>query len=425
MQRLYLPIMPSPTQPGNTKFTVLIRLPFPRGEFSDPPPVEWNTAKDQALWDVLSRPSKGNDIDWKALAESFDVTLQFLLQQAAWLYDRQLSQVRAQMRKVGTTHSNTASPAPGSVHSSTALGQPVKAGGPSSSTRMPSRLASQSKEAPPLRAPMPRRTSSGTTVQQVKGPREALHPKTPTQESKEPKWESHAPRPSTSKHEQKPASTAVQRSPALEEEDLTSSSSESNSDDEVEAATRRRGLGFKRFGRFSTHRPGLRDDDDDDDDESPAFLPLSRGTGSVSHGTSRHDLSATLRTEQEGISGPQRRATGVHRTLGKSTTTESSASSVSSGAPVISSHTQRRNHVHHPSPRRAADLARMSPRRSNVSGRDISDGTPSMGSSFSDLDDTSVTQSMLEEALLSNMQHGGMASRMSTISQALRSRYLP
>lgn len=75
------------------------------------------------------------------------------------------------------------------------------------------------------------------------------------------------------------------------------------------------------------------------------------------------------------------------------------------------------------SPRRA-DLAHLSPRRSNTSGREASDGTPSMGSSFSDLDDASVTQSALEEALLSNMQHGGMASRMSTISQALRSRYL-
>jgi hypothetical protein len=38
--------------------------------------------------------------------------------------------------------------------------------------------------------------------------------------------------------------------------------------------------------------------------------------------------------------------------------------------------------------------------------------------------DASVTQSALEEALASNMQHGGMTSRMSTISQALRSRYL-
>ena len=46
-----------------------------------------------------------------------------------------------------------------------------------------------------------------------------------------------------------------------------------------------------------------------------------------------------------------------------------------------------------------------------------------MGSSFSDLDD-SVTQSALEEALANEMQHGGVASRMSTISQALRSRYL-
>ena len=48
-----------------------------------------------------------------------------------------------------------------------------------------------------------------------------------------------------------------------------------------------------------------------------------------------------------------------------------------------------------------------------------------MGSSFSDLDDASVTQSALEEALMSNMQHGrngSVASRMSTISQALRSR---
>jgi hypothetical protein len=39
--------------------------------------------------------------------------------------------------------------------------------------------------------------------------------------------------------------------------------------------------------------------------------------------------------------------------------------------------------------------------------------------------DASVTQSALEEALASNMQAGGgMASRMSTISHAFKSRYL-
>ncbi|KAL4906793.1 hypothetical protein BDW74DRAFT_176403 [Aspergillus multicolor] len=413
--------MPSPAQPANTKFTVLVRLPFPRGGFVDPPPVEWNAAKDQALWDILSRPSKGNDIDWKALAENFDVTLQFLLQQAAWLYDRQLSQVRAQMRKVPNPHSNTPSPAPGSIYASTSLGQPTKTG-QGSNSRAPSRLASQTKETPPIRAPIPRRTSSGNTVQQIKA--QASHPGTPTLETKEPRWESQVRGFSTSRREKTPIS-ATQKSPALEEEDLTSSSSESNSDDDSDAAAGRKGMGFKRFGRFSIHRPVLRDDDDDDY-ESPAFLPLSRGHESASHGASGHDLSTTLRMEQEGVCTVQRRVTAPPLALRKSITTESSESSISSGVPATRTRAQRSNHINHANSRRTGEVPPMSPRRSTISGRDISDGTPSMGSSFSDLDgDTSVTQSMLEEALLSNMQHGGMASRMSTISQALRSRYLP
>ena len=49
-----------------------------------------------------------------------------------------------------------------------------------------------------------------------------------------------------------------------------------------------------------------------------------------------------------------------------------------------------------------------------------------MGSSFSDLDDTSVTQSALEDALLSNIQNGGsigMGSRMSSLREALGKKY--
>ena len=47
-------------------------------------------------------------------ARAFDVSLPFLLRQAAWLYERQLSQVKAQMRKVGKSGSSAvASPAPG------------------------------------------------------------------------------------------------------------------------------------------------------------------------------------------------------------------------------------------------------------------------------------------------------------------------
>lgn len=44
-------------------FTVFIRLPFPRGDFIDPPPVRWDSLKDQALWDILSQTSKGREID--------------------------------------------------------------------------------------------------------------------------------------------------------------------------------------------------------------------------------------------------------------------------------------------------------------------------------------------------------------------------
>ncbi len=39
--------------------------------------------------------------------------------------------------------------------------------------------------------------------------------------------------------------------------------------------------------------------------------------------------------------------------------------------------------------------------------------------------DASVTQSALEEALLSNMKDATISSRMSTLGQSLRSRYLP
>ncbi|KAE8328457.1 hypothetical protein BDV39DRAFT_67492 [Aspergillus sergii] len=412
--------MTSLNQSGDTNFTVFIRLPFPRGDFVDPPPAEWNAAKDQALWDLLSRPSKGDDID--SLAERFDVTLQFLLQQAAWLYDRQLSQVRWQMRKVGTTQSSSPSPAPGSVSGSTALGGQSAKGGPGAAPRVQSRLSSHQKDTLPQRGPPPRRTSSATTVNQIKPSRESPRTETPV-ELKDPRWESLNRRSSAKKPDQAPVPSApVHKSPVLQEEDLSSSSASSSSDED-DGLVSRRGLQFRRFGKFSTHRPGLRDDEEDED-ESPAFLPLSRAQPEATRDPSGQDLNATPRLQGEDQAGARRRTSKQSPIPRASITTESSTSSVSSGAPVT---VPRRGVNSIPSPLSAPpreELAHLSPRRLNNSGRDAIDGTPSMGSSYSDLDDASVTQSALEEALLSNMQHGGMASRMSTISQALRSRYL-
>nr|CAD11791.1 putative protein [Neurospora crassa] len=67
----------------------------------------------------------------------------------------------------------------------------------------------------------------------------------------------------------------------------------------------------------------------------------------------------------------------------------------------------------------------LSPRRIDMLSREGSEGAPSMGSSFSDLDDASVTQSALEEALASRMQDGTIGSRMSMIGHTIRSKYLP
>lgn len=276
-----------------------------------------------------------------------------------------------------------------------------------------------------------RRTSISTLQ---RGPQDPPCTETSTADEKDSHWDSLGRHPSVARREQHPA--PVLRSPPLEEEDISSSLSEESDSDE-EAG--RRMPRFKRFGKFSTQRSGLRDDEDDEDD-TPAFLPLVRENEQAQYERPGQELSATLRLDAERAA--QRRR-GPERPGHTMPATDSSTSSMSSGAPVsLSPSDSRRINPAAPTMHaRRLPESRQNSRKSTASGREASDGTPSMGSSFSDLDgsyldsedlgillidpiDASVTQSALEEALLSNMQHGGMASRMSTISQALRSRYL-
>ena len=86
-------------------------------------------------------------------ADGLGVTPQFLLQQAAWLYDRQLTQVRAQMRKVGTAQSTSPSPMLGSTSGSTALDKQAGRGVLPAGTRLPSRLATQQQQQQPQKDP--------------------------------------------------------------------------------------------------------------------------------------------------------------------------------------------------------------------------------------------------------------------------------
>lgn len=174
------------------------------------------------------------------------------------------------------------------------------------------------------------------------------------------------------------------RSPPLEEESLSSSSPESDSEEE---ATRRVPQ-FRKFGKFSTHRMGSQDADDDEEDFTPAFLPLAREKDKTPRDRPGEELSATLRLDAERAAVARRHMAdrAGHR---HPVATESSTSSMSSGTPVSLTHSDSRR-LGQPatalSPHRAGEAPRQSPRKSTTSGREASDGTPSMGSSFSDLD---------------------------------------
>ena len=45
------------------QYTVFVRLPFARGDFVDPPQVNWDTKNDHDLWDTISRTSTGQQVD--------------------------------------------------------------------------------------------------------------------------------------------------------------------------------------------------------------------------------------------------------------------------------------------------------------------------------------------------------------------------
>jgi len=191
----------------------------------------------------------------------------------------------------------------------------------------------------------------------------------------------------------------------------SASSSSSKSGDEAPAS---RSKAYTRHSRFSSSKAplGLSSDADEDVEDSPPFLPFSdkNPTKVVPPMT---DPGATVK-----ISLRLQKAHLAASKPGEKLKNPPVAQPINSSSSSAQSQPTR-----DAKPARAP-LSSLSPRQRRIA-KEGSDGTPSMGSSFSDLDDASVTQSALEEALANEMRHGGrVASRMSTISQALRSRYL-
>ncbi|KAI4177106.1 MAG: hypothetical protein LQ343_000588 [Gyalolechia ehrenbergii] len=207
---------------------------------------------------------------------------------------------------------------------------------------------------------------------------------------------------------ERPPSKERAPSPSSKADDSSSSSSEPDT-----APPLSRSRAYMRRPRHSSSKAplGPLSDADEDDPDSPPFLPFSDPKAIKQSPPT--DPSATLRMVKRALPDNP----------GPAPPLNSSSSSAQSQPHKPARPTQQTKNPISPSRGPHEPASALSPRQRRVV-RDGSDGTPSMGSSFSDLDDASVTQSALEEALAHEMTQGGVASRMSTISQALRSRYL-
>ena len=446
-------------------FTVFIRLPFDRGNFIDPPPVAWSAAKERALWDVISRQGqgKGNEIDWHALASQFEVSQPFILQQAAWLYERQLSQVRAQLRKVGNRQSATASPASASLTSSMVGGQAMRRAGSGGGSRVPSRLSTlpvgspklvDEGSAPPTpaksRNSVPLRGASGALPVQGRPGLDSSRPLS-RQASKEDHAAHSQSRRGSTQHQ-------LSRSPGQGKAVVQASDSEDD-DSHTKLSSRRanpsglrrRSVSYRKDAQAQSPKPNMEPGEEDEESPTLPFAANRRNDGHPQDSRSAQDPGATirggyahsafqrpsthLRTTSDHIAASKKNEEpepiGRAKQQHMSSSTSSMSSNSNPAAARASTHppnvrrASRHPNVNTLSPRQQAALASagLSPRRHG------SESSPSMGSSFSDLDDASVTQSALEEALMSGMGNttttlgGGVASRVSGISQALRSRY--
>ncbi|KAH7126290.1 hypothetical protein B0J13DRAFT_565198 [Dactylonectria estremocensis] len=402
-------------------YTVFIRVPMPRGDFVDPPPVNWGSNKDEALWKILSGAAK-TEIDWHEIADRFEVPVDFLLQQVAYLTERHASQVRAQVRKATAAARGSAAPSPIPGADSAGLGH----------QRAPSSLSIRRD------SPMPRGdhgSGTGTPLNSSLRPMVSRNPSTNTTVLRDMMGGSASPRPGLAiagrsgdqrrRLSSLPITSTTAKSPEKEPQQVPSpardrtpspgpaeDSSTATSDDESSPAQSRI---IRRPPRFQQHDAAPPYDDDDDDESEPAFQPY-KGPEQASAG----DLGSTLKGDGRGSSKKFPKSLGKGA-IHKSQTSDSSASSAAMVQRPSKSREQRQPGPLSP---RLAEVAAQSPgSKSRGYSREGSDGTPSMGSSFSDLDDASVTQSALEEALASHMNRG--ASSRFSISQAFRSRYTP
>lgn len=292
-------------------------------------------------------------------ADRFEVAVEFLLQQVAYLTERHASKVRAQVRKATAAAKGSAVPSPMPT-----VDAPLN---------RPSPAVSISRDAPagqidggypaipwnPQDRPNISRNTSGSTIQKEPGtasPRRRLpsQPAAPQTAPFSPVLEKH-----------------VSQSVSSTTSDALSGDSE-----EDDASLPAQSRIIRRPPRFQQTESEQQYGYGDDEESEPAFQPF-KSTGDHN---AVHDLASTLKDEGQ---------VGARRGI-KYTGNYSQISDSSGGSGVIGTAGKRQSEQSPASalsPRRKAELAgRSSSARSKGQSQEGSDGTPSMGSSFSDLD---------------------------------------
>ncbi|KAG6001736.1 hypothetical protein E4U21_003875 [Claviceps maximensis] len=401
------------------EYIVYIRVPMPRGDFVDPPPVHWDPTKDEALWKILSDAAQ-KQID--CTAAQFDVPVDFLSQQVAYLTERHASQVRAQVRKATAAAKGSVVPSPITGSEPAASAQPRT--GSALSTRRDSPMPRQDINASatpatafPARPDVSRHTSPITTLKD--GGSGASSRQTTSFPNRAPDQGarqrlSSLPIVSDVKKPSDILQDATRGDGTSSPGPADSSSDDCSDDASSPAQSRiiRRPPRFQQQQQQQQQRDVTENyrNDDGDDESEPAFKPYQAPSDQTGQ-----DMASTLKGDEGSV---WRRQPKISRKEAIHQSQTSDDSSI--GSPALPQQ-QNREPSKAPrllSPRRNAELAGRSP------SQEGSEGTPSMGSSFSDLDDASITQSALEEALASHMNRPGASSRFS-ISQAFRSRYNP
>lgn len=316
-------------------------------------------------------------------AERFDVPVDFLLRQVAYLTERHASQVRAQVRKA------TAAAKGGSSAPSPVPGSESAAGLRSMRRDSPTTRPDGSGAGTPMNAStrpvVSRNTSASTAVLRDVAGSSSPRPGSSSRpgaglrsgDGGGRRRLSSLPISSTPGEQAKTTDDPGRErtpSPGPAEESSTSTDSEDESSPAQSRIIRR------------PPRPAQRDtsnayEDDDDDESEPAFQPYKPPATETQ--TSAQDLTSTLRGD--GRSSTSKR--GVKNTAKAQHAHQSHTSDSDNSSAPLTHRPGKSREQKTPgplSPRRTAELAGRSP--GGKGSREGSDGTPSMGSSFSDLD---------------------------------------